>query len=159
MCDAAAARQCAAAGVGATLRLSLGHAVSKTGAPVAVDARVLSLNEGSFIMLDAGASGTRTHFGLTAVVAVQSLRIAIRSRPSFEWDTGTYTAFGLRLEEARLVFVKSPSHFKVAFAPRASRILLADTSGPTCPNMRRLEFTHVTRPLFPLDEDAPPRFA
>ena len=159
MCDAAAARQCAAAGVGATLRLSLGHAVSKTGAPVAVDARVLSLNEGSFIMLDAGASGTRTHFGLTAVVAVQSLRIAIRSRPSFEWDTGTYTAFGLRLEEARLVFVKSPSHFKVAFAPRASRILLADTSGPTCPNMRRLEFTQVTRPLFPLDEDAPPRFA
>jgi microcystin degradation protein MlrC len=158
MCDAAAARQCAAAGVGATLRLSIGHAVSKAGPPVAVEARVLSLNEGSFVMLDAGASGSLTHFGLTAVVAVQSLRIAIRSRPSFEWDTGIYTAFGLRLEEARMVFVKSPSHFKVAFAPRASRILLADTSGPTCPNMRRLEFRQVTRPLFPLDEDAPPRF-
>jgi microcystin degradation protein MlrC len=159
MCDAGAAQQCAAAGVGRTLRLSLGHAVSKDGEPVTVEARVLSLSDGRFVMLDAGARGTRMEFGLTAVVAVQSLRIAIRSRPSFEWDTGTYTAFGLRLEEAGLVFVKSPSHFRVSFEPRAARILLADTSGPTCPNMRRLKFRHVTRPLFPLDEAAPPRFA
>lgn len=159
MCDAGAAQQCAATGVGRTLRLSVGHAVSKAGPPVTVDARVMSLHEGSFVMLDAGARGTTAEFGLTAVIAVGSLRLAIRSRPSYEWDTGIYTAFGLRLEEAGLVFVKSPSHFKVAFAPRAARVLLADTAGPTCPNMRHLRFKHATRPLFPLDEDAPPRFA
>lgn len=159
MCDAAAAQQCAAAGVGRMLRLSLGHAVSRSGDPMVIEARVVSLHEGSFVMLDAGAQGTRTEFGVTAVIAVLSLRIAIRSRPSYEWDTGIYTAFGLRLEEACLVFVKSPSHFKAAFAPRAARVLLADTPGPTCPNMRRLQFQHVTRPLFPLDESAPPRFS
>jgi microcystin degradation protein MlrC len=159
LCDAGAAQRCAAAGVGSSLRLSLGHSVSKAGPPVTVDARVLSLHEGGFVMLDAGAQGTRAEFGLTAVVAVGSLRIAVRSRPSYEWDTGIYTAFGLRLEEAGLVFVRSPSHFKVAFAPRAARVLLADTPGPTCPNMRRLKFSRVTRPLFPLDENAPPRFA
>ena len=69
-----------------------------------------------------------------------------------EWDTGIYTAFGLRLEEAALVFVKSPSHFRVAYAPHARRILNADTPGPTCPNMRRLAFEHVTRPLYPIDD-------
>jgi microcystin degradation protein MlrC len=156
LCDADAARQCAAAGVGQTLALSLGHKVSRLGDPISVSGRVVSLSDGSFVMLDAGARGTRVEFGLTAVVAVGSLRIAVRSLPSYEWDTGIYTAFGLRLEEASLVFVKSPSHFRVAFAPHAERVLLADTPGPTCPNMRRLQFRRVTRPLFPLDEDAPP---
>jgi microcystin degradation protein MlrC len=68
-----------------------------------------------------------------------------------EWDIGIYTAFGLRLEEAALVFVKSPSHFRVSFEPHASRVLIADTPGPTCPNMRRLVLQRVTRPLYPLD--------
>jgi microcystin degradation protein MlrC len=49
------------------------------------------------------------------------------------------------------VFVKSPSHFRVAFGPLARRILVADTPGPTAANMRRIPFTKVTRPLFPLD--------
>ena len=78
--------------------------------------------------------------------------MVIRSNPAFEWDTGIYTAFGLRLEEASLMFVKSPSHFRVSYEPHATRILLADTPGPTCPNMRRLVFRRVQRPLFPLDD-------
>ena len=36
--------------------------------------------------------------------------------------------------------------------PELTRILLADTPGPTCPNMRRLVFQRVQRPLFPLDD-------
>jgi microcystin degradation protein MlrC len=102
-------------------------------------------------MLDAGAQGTKAELGLTVVVSIGSIRLAIRSLPAFEWDTGIYEAFGLRLKEAALVFVKSPSHFKVAFGPIAQRILNADTPGPTCANMRRLNFRHVTRPLFPVD--------
>jgi microcystin degradation protein MlrC len=102
-------------------------------------------------MLDAGAHGIRNEQGLTVVVSIGSIRLVIRSRPAFEWDTGIYSAFGLRLAEAALVFVKSPSHFRVSFEPHARRILLADTPGPTCPNMRRLVFRNATRPLFPLD--------
>jgi microcystin degradation protein MlrC len=152
LCDAEAAAQCASAGVGATLTLDVGHRVSRSdGQPLRVQCRVHTIADGSFVMLDAGARGTRTEQGLTAVVSIGSIRLVLRSRPAFEWDTGIYTAFGLRLEEASLVFVKSPSHFKVAFSRYAQRILLADTPGPTCPNMRRLVFRKVTRPLFPLD--------
>ena len=152
LCDAEAAARCASAGVGATLSLDIGHKVSRSdGQPLHVQCRVHTIADGSFVMLDAGARGTRTEQGLTAVVSIGSIRLVLRSRPAFEWDTGIYTAFGLRLEEASLVFVKSPSHFKVAFSRHAQRILLADTPGPTCPNMRRLVFRNVTRPLFPLD--------
>ena len=104
-------------------------------------------------MLDAGAQGHADRTGADrSGVPIGSMRLVIRSRPAFEWDTGIYSAFGLRLAEAALVFVKSPSHFRVSFSPHARRVLLADTPGPTCPNMRRLVFHHVTRPLFPLDD-------
>jgi microcystin degradation protein MlrC len=153
LCDAEAAKVCAAAGVGASLTIDVGHKVSRSdGTPLRIKCRVHSISDGTFVMLDAGARGTRVELGLTAVVSIGSIRMVIRSNPAFEWDTGIYTAFGLRLEEASLMFVKSPSHFKVSYAPHATRILLADTPGPTCPNMRRLVFHRVPRPLFPLDD-------
>jgi microcystin degradation protein MlrC len=153
LCDAEAAVACARAGIGAALTLDVGHKVSrKDGQPLRISCRVQTLSDGSFVMLGAGMQGARTEQGLTAVVSIGAIRLVIRSRPALEWDTGIYTAFGLRLEEAALVFVKSPSHFRVAFAPCAARILNGDTPGPTCPNMRRLLFEHVTRPLYPLDD-------
>jgi microcystin degradation protein MlrC len=153
MCDADAAKVCAKTGVGTTLTLDVGHKVSRNdGTPLRIQCRVHSVSDGTFVMLDAGARGTRVELGLTTVVSIGSIRMVIRSNPAFEWDTGIYTAFGLRLEEASLMFVKSPSHFKVSYAPHATRILLADTPGPTCANMRRLVFRRVQRPLFPLDD-------
>jgi microcystin degradation protein MlrC len=85
------------------------------------------------------------------VLAIGNIRLAIRSSPSLEWDTGTYYSVGLDPRRAALVFVKSPSHFRTAFAPLASRILVANTPGPACSDVRQLRFSHVTRPLYPLD--------
>ncbi len=153
MCDGAAARKAAAAGVGARLTLDLGHAMSpKDGQPVRVEALVKLIGDGVYTMHDAGAQGSETVQGLTATLAIGDLRIVVRSLPSFEWDTGLFTAFGLDLRHAALVFVKSPSHFRTAFTPHAARVLIADTPGPTCGNMRKLKLARVTRPLYPLDD-------
>jgi microcystin degradation protein MlrC len=153
LCDAGSAQICAKAGVGTTLTLDVGHKVSRNdGTPLRIQCRVHSVSDGTFVMLDAGSRGITVELGLTTVVSIGNIRMVIRSNPSFEWDTGIYTAFGLRLTEASLIFVKSPSHFKVSYAPHATRILLADTPGPTCPNMRRLALRRVQRPLFPLDD-------
>jgi microcystin degradation protein MlrC len=153
MCDADAAKICARGGVGSTQALDVGHKVSRSdGTPLRIQCRVHSVSDGTFTMLDAGSRGITVELGLTVVVSIGSIRMVIRSNPSFEWDTGIYTAFGLRIEEASLIFVKSPSHFRVSYAPHASRILLADTPGPTCPNMRRLVLHRVRRPVFPLDD-------
>jgi microcystin degradation protein MlrC len=153
LCDATAARTAAAAGPGARVTLALGHAATPAdGAPVTVTGVVRTISDGVFTMRDGGAQGSETSYGLTVVLAVGDLRVAIRSVPGLEWDTAMFTAFGLDLRHAALVFVKSPSHFRTAFAPVAARILIADTPGPTCGNMRRLRLTRVTRPLFPLDD-------
>lgn len=153
LCDPAAAKAAAAAGPGARVSLKLGHSFSPgDGQPLAVSGVVKVIADGLYTMHDAGAQGSETAQGLTATLAIGDIRLVIRSLPSFEWDTGLFTAFGLDLRHAALVFVKSPSHFRTAFAPHAARILIADTPGPTCGNMRRLKLDRVTRPLFPLDD-------
>ncbi|MBI1777067.1 MAG: M81 family metallopeptidase [Proteobacteria bacterium] len=155
LCDAEAARAAAAAGIGSEITLDVGHKLSRAdGKPLKVTGRVIALSDGIYRMRDKGAKGLQMNNGLTAVLAIGSIRLAIRSNPSMEWDTALYTSVGLDLGEAALVFVKSSGHFRTAFAPVAERILMADTPGPTCANMRRLQFSKVTRPLYPLDEAA-----
>lgn len=153
LCDAGAAQAATAAGVGHDVTLRVGHAVSvNDGEPIEVTGRVRTLSDGSYRLTGAGATGLEMHMGLTAVLAIGSIRLAIRSLPAMEWDAAMYDAVGLDPREAALVFVKSPSHFRVSFGPLAARVLVADTPGPTRANLRAVPFTRVTRPLYPLDE-------
>jgi len=152
LCDPPAVQAAMAMGEGATITLALGHAFSKAdGEPVAVTGVVRSLSDGGYRMVDGGPTGLEMSMGPTAVIAIGAIRVLVRSLPSLEWDRAMFTSQGLVLEEAALVFVKSPSHFRQSFGPVASRILAANTPGPTAPDMRRIPFTRVTRPLYPLD--------
>ncbi len=149
--DAEGAAQAIAAGIGAEVTLSIGHKQTRDGEPVTITGRVRAITDGVFTQYDAGAEGSEVCFGPTAVIAIGDIRLALRSLPGYEWDTGMYTSVGLALRHAALVFVKSSSHFRVAYGPHAARVLAADTPGATVGNMRRLVFRHVTRPLYPLD--------
>lgn len=152
LCDPPAVNAATAAGEGASLALSLGHAFSKNdGEPLAITGVVQSLSDGTYRMVDGGPNGLELCMGPTAVIAIGAIRILARSLPSIEWDRAMYASQGLKPEEAALVFVKSPGHFRQSFGPVAARILAANTPGPTAPDMRRILFTKVTRPLYPLD--------
>jgi microcystin degradation protein MlrC len=153
LCDPPAVAAAAKAGPGATVTLSVGHAMSvRDGVPIAITGVVRLLSDGEYSMRDAGATGMTMKMGPTAVLAIGAIRLLLRSSPSMEWDTAMYFSQGLDPREAALVFVKSPAHFRVAYAPLAARILVADTPGPTCANMRNIPFRRVTRPLFPIDD-------
>ena len=155
LCDGEAAKEASAAGIGAVRKFRLGHKISTAdGKPVEVEARVVTLSDGVYRMRDKGAKGMRLDNGLSAVLAIGAIRVAVRSHPSMEWDTGMYQSVGLDPSEAAIVFVKSPSHFRVAYGPIAARILMADTPGPTLGSMKKLVLKRVPRPLYPQDEAA-----
>jgi microcystin degradation protein MlrC len=152
LCDPAAVQAATAAGPGAIVTLAVGHAFSTAdGESVTIRGTVRLLSDGVYRMVDGGANGLTIRMGPSAVIAIGAIRLLLRSEPSMEWDTGMYLSQGLDPRQAALVFVKSPSHFRVAFGPLARRILVADTPGPTAASMRRIPFTKVSRPLFPLD--------
>lgn len=150
LCDPGAARRAGTAGPDATIALAVGHAFSE-GTPVEITGRVQAVSDGTYRIEDGGLDGLVIAMGPTAVIAIGAIRLLVRSRPSIEWDRAMYASQGLPLGEAALVFVKSPSHFRKSFGPAAARILAANTPGPTAPDMRRIPFTKVTRPLYPLD--------
>ena len=155
LCDGETAKAAAAAGIGATARFRVGHKISTAdGQPVEVTARVVALSEGVYRMRDKGAKGMRLDNGLSAVLAIGAIRIAVRTHPAMEWDTGMYQSMGLDPAEACLVFVKSPSHFRVAYGPIADRIVMADTPGPTQGSMKGLVLKRAPRPIYPQDANA-----
>jgi microcystin degradation protein MlrC len=151
ICDAEAASQAAKAGVGKTVTLPVGHKRSGLGDPLTVTGKVKVISDGTYVLEGPGGNGMAGEMGLTVVLAIGSIRLNLRSIPHFEWDVGIHKSVGLDPARAALVFVRSPSHFRASYAPIADRIFLADTPGPTCLNMRRIPFTKVTRPFYPLD--------
>jgi microcystin degradation protein MlrC len=151
LCDAEAAAEAAKAGVGKTITLAVGHKRSGLGDPLTITAKVKVISDGSYILEGPGGNGMVGEMGLTVVLAIGAIRLNLRSIPHFEWDLGIHKSVGLDPASAALVFVRSPAHFRVSYTPIAARIFLADTPGPTCVNMRRIPFTKVTRPFYPLD--------
>ena len=151
MCDAEAAAEAARAEVGATVTLAVGHKHSGLGRPLTITAKVRTISDGTYIFTGPGANGMTGEMGLTVVLAIGDIRLNLRSIPHLEWDLALHHSVGLDPARAALVFVKSPSHFRVSYTPIAARIFIADTPGPTCANMRRIPFTKVTRPFYPLD--------
>ena len=145
-----AAKQAHTQGLGSTITAAVGHHISiNDGEPLTITGEVLTLSDGNHF---ADSMGVTVQMGLSAVLEIGSIRLCVRSIPSMEWDPAMYTSLGLDIRQAGLVFVKSPTHFRASFGALADRIVIADTAGATCPNMRRLHFEHVTRPLYPLDD-------
>ena len=151
ICDAEAAAEAARAGVGQTVTLRVGHKRSGLGEPLTVTGRVRTISDGTYVLTGPGANGMVGEMGLTVVLQIGSIRLNLRSIPHFEWDPAIHTSVGLDPARAALVFVRSPAHFRASYTPMAARIFIADTPGPTSANMRRIPYTKVTRPLYPID--------
>ena len=150
--DAPAASLAAKLGIGSKIETKLGHSLSHNdGTPLEIEAIVKTITNGIFKM-SAGLEGAEMNFGLTAVLEIGSIRIAVRSISGLEWDTGQFTSVGLGLTQAKLVFVKSPSHFRATFGPYATQILTADTPGPTRVNIAKVNYEKLQRPIHPLDK-------
>ena len=56
-----------------------------------------------------------------------------------------------------VVVVKSVQHFRAAYGPIAREIIVVDSGGICSPDISRLNFKKLRRPIWPLDADAKPR--
>jgi hypothetical protein len=60
--------------------------------------------------------------------------------------------FGNNLDKCLIVHVRSPLLFKSGFAGRYGQTFSLDLDGPTTPNIKKLQFFKVPRPMIGLDE-------
>jgi microcystin degradation protein MlrC len=148
------ARQCAAAGVGRELSLTVGGKVDRLhGDPVAVTGRVRLLHDGTYVEPEVRHGGRRVnHMGQTAAVETAGRNLLVLNslrHPPF--SLGQLTCLGIRPERQRVLVVKAAIAYRAAYEPIAGTIVEVDTPGLTAVNPRRFTYRHVRRPLYPLD--------
>ena len=56
----------------------------------------------------------------------------------------------------KILVVKSTNHFMAAFGPIARRVIYVESDGPLARDYRKMVYTKVKRPIWPLDADTQP---
>ena len=143
MVDPAAVAVAVAAGVGATVRVSLGGKIDPGPAgPVELAAEVIAVDPGDPVA------------GTAVVLGVGGLRVIVTARRRPYHLESDFTALGLRPRAADLVIVKigylEPELYRMAADWR-----LALTPGGVDQDLLRLGHRGIVRPMYPFDPDMP----
>jgi microcystin degradation protein MlrC len=154
--DAAAAAAAHAAGVGATIRVSLGAKSRIPGdVPLEADFVVEQLSDGRFIAPGPFYGGSRMNLGPSAALRIGGVRIVVGSRKAQMADQAMYRQVGIEPTEQAILVNKSSVHFRADFEPIAETILVCAAPGPMPVDPSALPWRHLragirTAPLGPV---------
>lgn len=147
--DPQAVAACHDAGLGARLRLSLGGKTGPgSGRPLDLTVEVTGLASEA----RQSWAGTRMSLGRACAVRAGSVNIVIGSIRDQAYGPDLFEAMGIDPGEYRLVVVKSAQHFVAGFSDMAREIVLASGGGPLETDFRKIDYRHVRRPIWPLDD-------
>jgi len=142
--DPALVERCRAAGVGATLPVSLGGRLSAAfGPPVDVIARVLRLTDGRFVNDGPMERGLAVDLGPTAVLAVDGIEVVIASSTAPVNDRAWFRLHAIDPAGLRLLGVKAKNHFRAAFGTIFAHLIDCDSPGPCGLDLRSLPFRRL----------------
>src|SRR5258707_11831629 len=96
-------------------------------------------------------AGVETQMGPTAVLRIGGIDVVTISRRIQTIDLQVFLSQGIDPVAKRVLAVKSVQHFRAAYAPIAREIVLVDSGGICSPDISRLKFTKLRRPIWPLD--------
>ena len=139
--DAESAAACHAAGVGATVSLSLGG--KSDGMPFACSARVERLTDGVFTLTGPMGAGNPGNIGDTALVDIEGVRVIVCSRKMQGLDQAIIRHVGIEPAECPIIALKSSVHFRADFGPIAEEVIVAIAPGPVVADPAVLNFRHV----------------
>ncbi|AMJ62754.1 M81 family metallopeptidase [Bosea sp. PAMC 26642] len=129
--DPAAAQVAHAAGVGATISVSLGAKSGVQGdAPLDGEFVVEQLSDGRFIAPGPFYGGSRINLGPSAALRIGGVRIVVGSRKAQMADQAMYRQVGIEPTEQAILVNKSSVHFRADFEPIAETILVCAAPGP-----------------------------
>ena len=92
----------------------------------------------------------------TAVLDLDGIKIICKSKRQQCRSSGFIPAFGLDASSFSSLVEKSRGHFRAGFNHLFSddQIIEVDVPGLTSPNLSNFEWSHLPRPVYPLDKDA-----
>jgi microcystin degradation protein MlrC len=160
-CDRAVVDAAWTAGVGGRLAVGLNAGSERPLArPFAGDAEVLALTDAPLVPTRGVYAGATRHVGRCCALRFRTaggaIDVGISSHPVQCADDDTLRHAGLDVDAARVVVVKSRGHFRAGFdhlfAPE--QIIEVGAPGVATPALHTVEWQHLPRPVFPLDDVA-----
>ncbi len=139
--------------VGDLVQLELGGKTDPRigGAPIPLSGEIILLGEGDYVGDGPMLRGLAGSWGKTAVLRVAGIDVLVVSLPCQMLDLQQFRAFGIDPAAKSIVALKSMQHFRAAFEPIATGIVICDSGALCTPNLKRLTYSKVRRPIFPLD--------
>jgi microcystin degradation protein MlrC len=149
--DPVAVEIAVAAGEGATLNLRIGGKVGPgSGDPLDVRATVTAVRRDCTVDY---LGGSKRPFGDSVAIYADGIDFILHSKRGQTVNPSVFAAFGIDPLKKKVLVVKSMQHFYAAFAPIAAEVIYVAAPGTLAWDFRRLPYTKVARPVWPLDPD------
>jgi microcystin degradation protein MlrC len=146
--DPMAVRFAFEAGVGAQLPLRVGGKTGPlSGEPVDAHWTVRALVPD---MKMSSLSGAAIALGDCACVESAGVCVVLTTLRNQALGTDVFTQLGVRLEDQRIVVLKSSQHFHAAFAPVAAQVIYVSAPGSVPFDLAQLPYRKARRPKWPL---------
>lgn len=151
--DPIAAKLCFDAGEGARLPLRFGGKTGPaSGLPIDATVEVAALRRDCWQSF----GPTRVPLGDCAAIRVGGVQVVLISNRTQALGLELFTNLGIDPLAQKILVVKSTNHFMAAFGPIAHKVLYVESDGPLDRDYRRIPYTKVVRPIWPLDDEAAP---
>jgi len=151
--DPIAVKLCFDAGLDTVFPLRIGGKIGPTsGAPVDAMAEVIGLKRDCWQSF----GPTQVPLGDCAAVRLGGIEVVLISNRTQALGLELFTNLGIDPRQKRIVVVKSTNHFMAAYGPIAKKVLYIDSDGPLSRDYRKIPYTKVARPIWPLDENTRP---
>ncbi|HKV53306.1 MAG TPA: M81 family metallopeptidase [Candidatus Binataceae bacterium] len=150
--DPAAVREAISAGVGKSVTVTVGGKVDRFhGDPVQISGRVRMIHDGVFSSATPFNAG-RYHRGPTAVVDCDGTEVVLTSRPVLVFEANHFRSLGIEPTERKILVCKSELQHRAGMAGIGRTFIDVDAPGLATQDLRRLPFSKIRRPVFPLDD-------
>jgi microcystin degradation protein MlrC len=151
--DPIAVRLCFDAGIGASFPLRFGGKTGPaSGAPVDAVVTVTGLARNC----SQSFGPTQSPLGDCAAIRIGGVEVVLITNRGQALGLELFRNVGIEPTEKKLVVVKSTNHFMAAYGPIAKKVIYIDADGPIPRDYRKIPYTRINRPIWPLDADARP---
>jgi microcystin degradation protein MlrC len=151
--DPIAVRLCFDAGLDAQFPLRFGGKIGPTsGLPIDAQVTVIGLKRDCWQSF----GPTQVPLGDCAAIRIGEVEVVLITNRTQALGLELFTNVGIDPRKKKLIAVKSTNHFMAAFGPIAKKVLYIDSDGPLSRDYRKIPYTRVARPIWPLDEIAEP---
>ena len=151
--DPIAVRLCFDAGLGATFNLRFGGKTGPTSnTPVDAAVTVIGLKRDCYQSF----GPAQAELGDCAAIRIGGVEVVLETKRNQALGLELFRNVGIEPTQKKLVVVKSTNHFMAAYGPIAKKVLYIDADGPIPRDYRRIPYTRIQRPIWPLDAETSP---